>query len=153
MQYIVGVIGRTWWQLSQLFAVPIVLAMALQWVGGQIRRCGAGWLGDTYWYIVSPGVACHETGHAVGCLISGCKIHEFVPFTRRYDDKLGYVTHERKRGLWGGVASFIISSGPVWFGCLMICSNKAMSWIALNIPSTVLVYPEIANAPVILRNS
>ena len=120
MQYIVGVIGRTWWQLSQLFAVPIVLAMALQWVGGQIRRCGAGWLGDTYWYIVSPGVACHETGHAVGCLISGCKIHEFVPFTRRYDDKLGYVTHERKRGLWGGVASFIISSGPVWFGCLMI---------------------------------
>lgn len=120
VHYIAGVIGRTWWQLFQLFAMPFALAMALQLVGGRIRRRGAGWLGDVYWYIVAPGVACHETGHAVGCLVTGCKIYEFVPFTRKYDDKLGYVMHERKRGLWGGVASFIISSGPVWFGCLMI---------------------------------
>ena len=119
-QYIAGVIGRTWWQLFQLFAVPFALAMIMQWVGGRIRTRGAGWLGDVYWYIVAPGVACHETGHVVGCLVTGSKILEFVPFTRKDDDRLGYVIHEQKSGLWGGIASFIISSGPVWFGCLMI---------------------------------
>lgn len=36
-QFIVGVIGRTWWQLVQLFAVPFALAVTLQWVGGKIR--------------------------------------------------------------------------------------------------------------------
>ena len=120
MHYIVGVIGRTWWQLFQLFAVPFTLAVALQWVGGKIRRKGVGSVGDAYWYFVAPGVACHETGHAAGCLITGCKIHAFVPFTRADDGTLGYVRHDVKGGVWGGISSFLISSGPVWFGCLVV---------------------------------
>jgi hypothetical protein len=119
-QYIMGVVGRTLWQLFQLFAVPFVLAVALQWVGNMIRRRGVSRFGDAYWYFVAPGVACHETGHAVGCLLTGCKIYEFVPFTRTDDEMLGYVSHEAKSGLWGGVSSFLISSGPVWFGCLLV---------------------------------
>ena len=104
----------------QLFAVPFVLAVALQWVGGMIRQRGVSRFGEAYWYFVAPGVACHETGHAVGCLLTGCKIREFVPFTRDDENMLGYVTHSVKSGLWGGVSSFVISSGPVWFGCLVI---------------------------------
>ena len=78
-QYIAGVIGRTWWQLMQLFAVPFVLAVALQWVGGMIRQRGVSRFGEAYWCFVASGVAFHETGHAVGCLLTGCKILEFVP--------------------------------------------------------------------------
>ena len=119
-QYIAGVIGRVWWQLAQLFAVPFALAVALQCVGRLIRQLGRYRFGDAYWYFVAPGVACHETGHAVGCLLTGCKIHEFVPFTRKDDTRLGYVMHGVKKGLWGGVSAFLISSGPVWFGCIAI---------------------------------
>ena len=104
----------------QLFAVPFTLAVALQWVGSLIRRHGVNRFGNAYWYFVSPGVACHETGHAVGCLLTGCKIHEFVPFTRSDGNRLGHVTHSVKKGLWGGASAFLISSGPVWFGCIVI---------------------------------
>ena len=118
--YIAEVIGRTWWQLMQLFAVPFALAVALQWVGRRIRRQGAGKWGGAYWYFVAPGVVCHETGHAVGCLLTGTRIEKFVPFSRKDSDTLGYVVHESRTGLWGGIASFLIASGPVWFGCMVI---------------------------------
>ena len=119
-QYLIDAVRRTWWQLFQLFAVPFVLAVALQWVGRRIRRDGVGRFGEAYWYFVAPGVACHETGHAVGCLLTGTRIIKFVPFSREDPDLLGYVGHSARSGLWGGVASFLISSGPVWFGCLAI---------------------------------
>lgn len=120
MKYIAGVIWHTLWQLVQLFALPCVLAVALQWVGAKIRRNGVGWLGNAYWYLVAPGVACHEAGHAVGCLLTGCRIVKFVPFTRKDDSKLGYVQYSRKTGLRGDIAAFIIASGPIWFGCIVI---------------------------------
>ena len=105
--YIAEAIGRTWWQLFQLFAVPFALAVGLQWVGSRIRRKGCGRFGGAYWYFVAPGVVCHETGHAVGCLLTGCKIREFVPFTKDGGTKLGYVVHEMKRGVFGDIASFV----------------------------------------------
>lgn len=120
MGYIAGVLGRTWWQLFQLFAVPFALAMVLQWVGDKIRRKGVNGFGEAYWYVVAPGIACHEAGHAAGCLITGTKIYKFVPFTRKSRDMLGYVQHESRQGFWGGIADFIIATGPVWFGCLVV---------------------------------
>lgn len=119
-QYMTSAFGRTLWQFAALFAVPCVLAVALQWVGGRIRQNGVEWLGSAYWYLVSPGVACHEAGHAVGCLLTGCRIVKFVPFTRKDDSKLGYVQYSRKTGLRGDIAAFIIASGPIWFGCIVI---------------------------------
>ena len=119
--YIAGVIERTWWQLFQLFAVPFALAVALQVVGWFIRSRGYWRWGRAYLYFISPGVACHEFGHAAGCLITGTRIHKIVPFTLEEPDKrLGYIVHSSRRGLLGGVATFLISSGPIWFGCLVI---------------------------------
>ena len=118
--YLAGVFGRTWWQLIQLFAIPVILAVALHWVSRLIRNKGFWTWGRAYLYFISTGVACHEVGHAVGCLVTGTKILEFVPFTLKYDDKLGYVRHAGKCGLKGAIASFIISSGPIWFGCIAI---------------------------------
>ena len=117
--YFFDLIGRMWWQIFQLFAVPISLAILLQLVGSKIRRCGALAIGSIYWYVVAPGVVSHETGHAVGCLLTGTEIVEFVPFCRR-DGGLGYVLHKFRGGLFGGIANFIIATGPIWFGSFMI---------------------------------
>lgn len=117
--YILHFCERSLWQLWTVFGVAMFLACCLQVVGRKIRTAGVGRLGDLYWYLVAPGVACHETGHAVGCILTGTKIIKFVPFCRDRDT-LGYVLHEKRTGLLGGVADFVIASGPVWFGGLVI---------------------------------
>ena len=94
--------------------------MALQLVGGRIRQLGFGRFGRAYIYFIAPGVACHEAGHAAGCILTGTKILKFVPFISDDDKRLGYVMHEGRRGLWGGITYVVIDSGPIWFGCLMI---------------------------------
>ncbi|MBP5786955.1 MAG: hypothetical protein J6Y19_03975, partial [Kiritimatiellae bacterium] len=76
-----------------LFGGVFVLAVALWFVSQRLRGYGSGWLGRTYYGLVAPGVACHETGHALGCLLTGTKIYEFVPF-RPEGNTLGYVSHE-----------------------------------------------------------
>ena len=76
-------------------------------------------LGKAYYWLVAPGVACHETGHALGCLLTGTKILAFVPF-RPEGDTLGYVSHESRPGVWPRIAEFFIATGPVWFGCGVI---------------------------------
>ena len=48
-----------------LLGVPFGFALLLQWIGGGIRKSGVSRIGKAYWYLVSPGVACHETGHAL----------------------------------------------------------------------------------------
>ena len=106
--------------LAFLLGVPFGLALLLQWIGGGIRKSGVSRLGNAYWYLVSPGVACHETGHALGCLLTFCRITKFVPFRIGEDGTLGYVQHESKVGWRGAVSNFVIATGPIWFGCIVI---------------------------------
>ena len=132
--YLTEALGRFVWQVVQLFGIPFALAVALQHVGGRIRRVGVGTLGDAYWYFVAPGVACHETGHAVGCLLTGTKITKFVPFCRRGDGTLGYVQHRVEGGFFWPLAEFLIASGPVWFGCVaFVILTKLFSGVAPSI--------------------
>ena len=79
-------------------------------------------IGMIYFYFVSPGVVCHETGHALGCIITGAKIIEFVPF-RPQRETLGYVAYRWTWGhpIWWNIAAVIISTGPIWFGSIVIC--------------------------------
>ena len=134
MSYVTEAFGRIVWQVVQLFGIPFALAVALQYVGGRIRRVGVGTLGDAYWYFVAPGVACHETGHAVGCLLTGRKIAKFVPFCRRGDGTLGYVQYQSKGGFFRPLAEFLIASGPVWFGCVaFVLLTKLFSGVAPSI--------------------
>ena len=106
--------------LAFLLGVPFGLALLLQWIGGGIRKAGVSRFGRAYWYLVSPGVVCHETGHALGCLITFCRIAKFVPFKMSGDGTLGYVQHEVKRGWKGAVSNLVIATGPIWFGCIVI---------------------------------
>lgn len=106
--------------LAFLLGVPFGLALLLQWIGSGIRKSGVSRFGKAYWYLVSPGVACHETGHALGCLLTFCRIIKFVPFRIGEDGTLGYVMHEAKGGWKGAVSNLVIATGPIWFGCIMI---------------------------------
>ena len=106
--------------LAFLLGVPFGLALLLQWIGSGIRKSGVSRLGNAYWYLVSPGVACHETGHALGCLLTFCCITKFVPFRIGEDGTLGYVQHEVKSGWKGTVSNLVIATGPIWFGCIVI---------------------------------
>jgi len=117
--YAATALVRTVFEWLLLFGGVFALAVALWFASQGIRRHGAGLLGRRYYYLVAPGVACHETGHALGCLATGTRILEFVPF-RPEGDTLGYVNHELRPGLWPQIALFFIATGPVWFGCGVI---------------------------------
>ena len=120
MDFLISSFGHSLKLLAFLLGVPFALALLLQWIGTGIRRSGVSRLGNAYWYIVSPGVACHETGHAIGCLLTFCRIAKFVPFKVGEDGTLGYVRHEVKRGWKGAVSNLVIATGPIWFGCIVI---------------------------------
>ena len=120
-----------------MFALTGALSVALQSLGERIRSLGVHRMGGIYWYIVAPGVACHETGHALGCLITGTKVFKFVPFYPQ-GNTLGYVQHEARGGWRGSICDVIISTGPIWFGALMIAfigkllmSPNAMSMLGV----------------------
>ena len=120
MDFIIHSFAHSLKLLAFLFGVPFGLALLLQWIGSGIRKSGVSRFGNAYWYLVSPGVACHETGHALGCLLTFCRITKFVPFRIGEDGTLGYVQHEVKSGWKGAVSNLVIATGPIWFGCIVI---------------------------------
>ena len=106
-------------QLFQVFGLTFVLSWALYHVSMGMRELGAKRLGIGYFFLVAPGVACHETGHALGCVLTGKRIAEFVPFRPRAEKEgivLGYVRHETSHSILGRAGEFIVATGPVWFG-------------------------------------
>ena len=113
--------ANTGMQLLAVSGLVSALAAVLWFVSQGIRGMASSGIGMAYYYIVAPGVVCHETGHALGCLLTGTKIVKFVPFHPTRDGTLGYVSHiEPRSGVFGGFALFLISTGPVWFGCAVI---------------------------------
>ncbi len=119
MEYLLSAIERSVFELIILFGGVFALATALWFASQRLRGDGYGWFGRRYLYFVAPGVVCHEAGHALGCILTGTRIYEFVPF-RPLGNELGHVTHEGRSTFFGQMADFAIGTGPVWFGCLMI---------------------------------
>lgn len=119
MDYLFSAVERAMFEIAILFGGVFALATALWFASQRLRGDGYSRFGRAYVYFVAPGVVCHETGHALGCLLTGTRIVEFVPF-RLSGNELGHVTHVRPRTFFGQIANFFISTGPVWFGCLMI---------------------------------
>lgn len=119
--YLTAVFSRALNQLLLLFGGIFLFAFLLCHVAGEIRGAGVSLFGRGYYYLVSPGVACHETGHALGCLVTGTEIVRFEPFRPR-GDTLGYVQYRysQNEGLVSSLRHLVIGTAPVWFGCLMI---------------------------------
>lgn len=107
-------------QIAVLLGGFALISFAMWHVSQAIRRrCGSRF-GMGYYYFVAPGVVCHETGHAVGCLLSRVKIRKFVPFHPEPDGTLGYVAHEVPSTFLGKIAYILVSTGPIWFGSIVI---------------------------------
>ena len=119
MDYLLSAIERAVFEIVILFGGVFALATMLWFASQRLRGDGYSRFGRAYVYFVAPGVVCHETGHALGCILTGTRIIEFVPF-RLSGNELGHVTHESRNTFFGQIANFIIGAGPVWFGCLMI---------------------------------
>ena len=123
-EYVVNTFGRALWSGALLIGLPVAVAWMLQMIGDRIRTIGCR-SGRAYWCFVAIGVACHETGHAVGAWMTGNRVTEFVPFTLDREDgpspnAIGWVRHTVGSGVWGKVSQLIISTGPIWFGGLLI---------------------------------
>ena len=143
-QYIATAVVRTGVQLLSVFGLVFALSAALWFVSQRIRGMVSSRVGMSYYYFFAPGVACHETGHALGCLLTGTKIAEFVPFRPSSDGTLGYVAHEFPGGgsFLGNVAQFVISTGPVWFGSAVILALSYLAGGAGLLPDAQTYFPE-----------
>lgn len=119
MEYLLSAIERTVFEIVILFGGVFALATMLWFASQRLRGDGYSRFGRAYVYFVAPGVVCHETGHALGCILTGTRIVEFVPF-RISGNELGHVTHECRTTFLGRISDFFIGTGPIWFGCLMI---------------------------------
>lgn len=93
-----------------------------------------------FWYMFNAvlGTACHETSHALGCLITRTKILEFRPFSPQPDGTLGWVKHEQA----GKLGTLIISVAPLFGNTAALA---ALAWfvfpqvIAGEVPQIQLV--------------
>lgn len=126
VEYLLHALGHGALQLLGLFGVTFLLAAALSLVSNRIRNKGSERFGLKAWFrFVAIGVACHETGHALGCLLTGTKIVKFVPFRMVHEKDgsvtLGYVQHlvHPESRLWR-MGEFLIATGPIWFGALVL---------------------------------
>lgn len=120
MHYISNAIRATFNQMVVFFGGFILLSVIMWFVSQSIRgRCGDKF-GGGYYYFAAPGIVCHETGHAVGCLLTRTRIVKFVPFSPQEDGTLGYVQYEEPKSLLGKISYILISTGPIWFGCILI---------------------------------
>lgn len=118
--YFFGVLSRTYRQFWFFVGRFVCLSLLLIVVSSGIRGTGEAILGMRYYYLVMPGVACHESGHALGCLLTGHEIVEFAPF-KPHGDVLGYVRWSPGEITFATlVAAFFIGTGPLWFGCLVV---------------------------------
>ena len=142
--YIITAVARTGAQLLVVFGVVFVFAVVLWFISQGIRGMVSSRIGKIYYYLVAPGVVCHETGHALGCVLTGTKIAEFVPFRPSSDGTLGYVSHELPDGgsFLGNVAQFVISTGPVWFGSAVILGLSYLVGGAGLLPDVRSYFPD-----------
>lgn len=118
LDYLDTAIVNAFKQILGGFGLVFLLAF-LMWMVSQKRRGkGSGFFGRSYYYFVAPGVMFHELGHAIGCWLTLTKVVEFAPF-RVQGETLGYVRYV-KSGRFQAVREFVIATGPVWLGCLVI---------------------------------
>lgn len=143
-QHVTTAVARTGAQLLVVFGIVFALAVVLWFVSQGIRGTVSSRIGMVYYYLVAPGVVCHETGHALGCILTGTKIAEFVPFRPSSDGTLGYVSHELPDGgsFLGNVAQFVISTGPVWFGSAVILGLSYLVGGAGLLPDVQTYFPD-----------
>ena len=108
--------------------IPCVLfAMIMQWCSNRIRERLAMLVGDrAFIYMTAPGVAVHELGHALFCVLFHHKIEAIKLFSPEADGTLGYVSHSYDHtSLFQRTGNLFIGTGPIWSGVIVLwmCSR------------------------------
>lgn len=112
--------------MLMLFGGIGVLGVLLYHASNRLRSLGASAYGYGYFKFVALGVACHETGHALGCLVAypfGVRISEYAPYHPRSDGVLGWVAWGCTKRLspWlESMINVIVGTGPIWFGSMVV---------------------------------
>ncbi len=103
------------------FILVFIVALFINHIGGKLRNVLSSKLGDFYDYLVLPGCLCHEAGRTLGCLITGTGFDRFEIFNLKTDDseRVPIAVNVNKR--FAFLKRFIILTGPIWFGCLVVC--------------------------------
>lgn len=104
------------------FGLVFMIAVVLNGIGRRLRNVLSSKLGGFYDYLVMPGCMCHEAGRALGCLISGIGIDRFEIFNLKTDDseRIPLAVNVNRR--FAFLRRFIILTGPVWFGSVVVCA-------------------------------
>lgn len=139
--YLTRTFSRVLNQLLLLFGGIVLLAFLLSVVAGQIRGAGSSVLGRGYYYVVAPGVVCHESGHALGCLLTGKRIVQFRPFRPYNHECASLVAIRESDEPWWKIGDFLVASGPVWLGCLVIWLLTRLLSRSCALPSFDVYFP------------
>lgn len=119
--------------LVLLFFVSFLLvALLLQFITVKTTQLGSEILGERPWLIISsPGVAVHELGHAIFCLVFFHRIDDIKLFTLSHGSTLGYVAHSYNReSIYQNVGNFFIGIGPIILGVTLL------SWLTTDLIQT-----------------
>ena len=107
--------------------LSIILFYVVWFLGGFLERLSHSFLGITRqfgskaWYIlVGPGVALHESSHALGCLLTRTPIVEFKPVNVQYTNEgvlLGYVKYQKPSSV---LKNAVINLAPVAISLVLL---------------------------------
>lgn len=126
LEYLDTAIVNAFRQIIGGFGIIFLLSFFMWSLSQRRRGMGGGWLGNTYYYLVAPGVMFHELGHAIGCVLTHTPIKRLSLFWPK-GDRLGYVAYAMPvNARLAAIRIFIISTGPVWLGCGVIA---LLGWI------------------------
>ena len=92
----------------------LLLALVMQFISNSLRRSLANIFGvSLYILLTAPGVAVHELGHALFCIIFRHKIEDMKLFSPEEDGTLGYVSHTyNTKSIYQRIGNFFIGTGP-----------------------------------------
>ncbi len=103
------------------FGIIFLVALLLNVIERRLRDILSSKLGGFYDYLVLPGCLCHEFGRTLGCWLSGTSVDKFEIFNLKTDDceRIPIAVNANKR--FAFLKRFLILTGPVWFGCAVVC--------------------------------
>lgn len=122
--YLESVSIVTFWQLLILFVPLLILSFLVHFTSSAIEREGIRTFGiHIYLYLFAwLGTICHESGHALFCIIFRHKIKEIKFFSLGSGDgTLGYVNHTyESKSIYQSTGNFFIGIGPILLGTVVV---------------------------------
>jgi len=123
------------------FILVFLAALFINRTGRRLRDILSSKLGDFYDYLVLPGCMCHEMGRTLGCLITGTGFDRFEIFNLKTDDSERVPVAVNVNSRLAFLKRFVILTGPVWLGSLVVCVIAVCAAGASFLPSYSASFP------------